>query len=52
MQEIGLLRLEWLPIGLALVGSCIVTIAVTGLVMEAALRAGARRPQHGGETPR
>jgi holin-like protein len=38
MQEIGLLRNEWLPIVGALVGSCVITIGATGLVMQAALR--------------
>lgn len=49
MQQLQLLKGEWLPILGALVGSCVVTIAVTGLVMQAVLALG-RRPGDG-ETP-
>ncbi|MDE2265782.1 MAG: CidA/LrgA family protein [Alphaproteobacteria bacterium] len=38
MQQFGLLKREWLPISASLIGSIIITIAFTGLVMQFCLR--------------
>lgn len=40
MEQFGLLRREWLPITASLVGSIIITIAFTGVVMQFCLRLG------------
>lgn len=41
MAHLGLLGQDWLPISVALVGSTLATIAVTGLVMNRLARPGA-----------
>ena len=48
MAHFGLLGQDWLPISVALVGSTLATIAVTGLVMNRLARASAADD---GETP-
>jgi putative effector of murein hydrolase LrgA (UPF0299 family) len=48
MQEIGIIRSEALPIVAALLGSCVLTIAVTGLIMQAMLRRQPKLPDEAG----
>ena len=43
IAEAGLLRQQWLPIVAAVVGSTVLSLAVTGLVMHAGLRLSERR---------
>jgi holin-like protein len=48
MQQFGLLKREWLPITASLIGSIIITIAFTGVVMQFCLRWS--RPSNEGES--
>lgn len=34
MHELPLIKQQWLPIGAAVVGSCIITLIVTGMLMQ------------------
>ncbi len=43
IAEAGLLRQEWVPIAAALVGSTVLSLAVTGFVLHAVLRFSERR---------
>lgn len=43
IAEIGVLRSEWLPIAVGLIGSTLLSLAVTGLVMHWSIRRSAAR---------
>lgn len=46
IAEFGLVRKEWLPIAAALVGSTVLSIAATGLVMHWITRSAQRTKTH------